>query len=151
MSTSRTGDRGFVALMSVILICAVLLMAVFTLYVSSFFARFDALDGEHKRESLELAEACVNAAALRVAQDSNYAPLPPGDCIGVGGICGTADQMTCKICSVTYAGKSTTAEVRAAVDGAYSDLKVTFSIVSGSALISEWEELPNGNPACVIP
>ena len=151
MNTPWTHERGFVALMSVILICAVLLMVVFTLYVSSFFARFDALDGEHKHESIELAEACVNAAILRVAQDSNYAPLPAGDCIGIKGVCGSADQMICKICSVTYAGKSATTEVRAEVDGAYSNLKVTFSTVSGRALISDWQEIPNGNPVCVIP
>jgi hypothetical protein len=151
MRKRRTHEHGFVALMSMLLICAVLLVVVFTLYVSSFFARFDALDREHKRASTELAEACVNAAMLHVAEDPHYAPAARGECISVGGVCGTADQMTCKICGVTYSGKSAIAEARAAVDGAYSNLRVTFAIVSGNAVISDWQEVPGGDPACVIP
>src|ERR1043166_3984600 len=81
-------QKGFVALMSVIIISAILLTLIFTLNLSSFFARYDALGGDNKRVSLGLAEACVEAAKLKIAQNAAYTPAAGGDCVSVYDTCG---------------------------------------------------------------
>lgn len=147
----RHTTSGFVALMSVIIISAILLALVFTLGVSSFFNRFDALDVENKRASLGLAEACVSAAMLRVAQNGSYVPAVAGDCVTIGGTCYAADpQKTCAICSVA-GGNPATVVTRAVYNGAFSTVQVTFDTVPDSFAVLKWEELSAGPTACIVP
>jgi len=150
---SMTNDRGFIALMSVIIISAILLVLVFTLGLSSFFNRFDTLDSENKRVSLGLAESCVNAAMLKIAQNPSYVPAVAGDCVSVGGTCGGTDpQKVCKICSVTAVGSESTVVVRALYDHAYTNLRITFANVPGTYTVTHWTELAaNSVPSCTLP
>ena len=83
MKTSQT-NRGFIALISAIIISAVLLAAVSTIGASAFYARFDSLNAEYKRVSLGLSESCVSEALLKIAQNYAYAPAPLGDSITIG-------------------------------------------------------------------
>src|ERR1035437_618998 len=69
----KNNRDGFVALMSTVIISAILLAFMFSSGVSSFNARFDALEGEYKRVAVELAESCVNEALLWLGQNYNYA------------------------------------------------------------------------------
>ncbi|MBI4053908.1 MAG: hypothetical protein HY397_01100 [Candidatus Doudnabacteria bacterium] len=64
---------GYVALISAIIVSAVLLIIVFSISFSVYFARFNILDSEYKKISTGLAEACVEAAMLELAQDPSYA------------------------------------------------------------------------------
>ncbi|HEY9585493.1 MAG TPA: hypothetical protein VJJ02_02790 [Candidatus Paceibacterota bacterium] len=76
-------QQGFIALMSSIIISIILMTMVLTVSTSSFYARFDALGGENKRESLGLAEGCMNLALLRLAENPS-APdwsVFDGDCV----------------------------------------------------------------------
>ncbi len=146
MKTTRH-PRGFVVLMSVIIISAILLLYVFGLGASGFFARFDALDSEHKRISLSLAESCVNAALLKIAQDSAYAPAAGGDTVLVGG-------RTCKICPGTNSPSGQATEpivTRAVHNGAFTNLRVTVAVANGLYTVSGWSEEVNGDPACTLP
>lgn len=152
MNITQIHTRGFVALMSVIIISAVLLVLVFTLHIASFFSRFDALDTENKRISLGLAESCVSAVSLKIARDPHYVPAPSGDCISVGGTCqGDDPQKVCMICSVMLNGLSATADLRARYNGAYSNLRVTINVTPGNFTIVDWKEIENGDPSCVVP
>jgi len=149
--TREHHGRGFIALISVIIISAILLTLVFTLGLSSFFNRFDALDAENKRVSLGLAEACVNVAMLKVAQDGSYAPAVGGDCITLGGTCHAPDpQKTCAICSVT-GGNPATVVTRAVYNGAFSTVQVTFDTTPDNFAVSRWEELSAGTLVCAVP
>lgn len=65
--------KGFIALISAIIISAVLIALVFSASTSGMYARFNALGSEYKRASLALADSCSNIALLRLAQDYNYA------------------------------------------------------------------------------
>ncbi|MDE1925471.1 MAG: hypothetical protein KGH79_04860 [Patescibacteria group bacterium] len=96
---SRPHASGFVALISAILISAVLLALLVATNRSSFYARFDALDAEHLSAAQNLAGACVQEALLRLAQDYNYLPAPGGDAVSIG-----ADS--CMIASVSSTGAS---------------------------------------------
>src|SRR5665647_220935 len=65
-------NEGFIALMSTVILAAVLMVIVITASFSGFFARFDALASENKRISLGLSESCTNIALLKIAQNYNY-------------------------------------------------------------------------------
>ena len=65
-------DSGFVALISVVLISAIVVVMLFTANVSSFYSRFDILDSEYKYISLKLASSCANVALLSLAQNYQY-------------------------------------------------------------------------------
>ena len=90
----RRTQEGFIALMSAIIISIILMTMVLTVSTSSFYARFDALGTEGKRESLGLAEGCINVALLRLAQNALYQPALSGDIVAVGDEHCTIDSVT---------------------------------------------------------
>lgn len=144
--------RGFVALMSVIIIGAVLIVLVFTLGVSTFFTRFSVLDAENKRTSALLAEGCMNAAMLKIAQNGSYAPVAAGECVAIGGTCGGADpQRVCKICSVSYSGSVATITTRALYHDTYTDLSAQVDTTPGSLAVLFWDETPVTQSTCSLP
>jgi len=135
--------RGFVALMSAILISAILLILIFTLNISSFFNRFNVLDAEDKRISLGLAEACVNKALLKISQ---------GDFSGVPGtftVDASDPKKVCKICEMTAGGSVKT---RAVYNGTYSNLVVAVDPNSSPMAITSWSEVGTYSGAtCTFP
>lgn len=133
--------RGFVALMSVVIISAILLLYVFGLGASGFLARFDALDSENQRIARSLAESCVQAALLKVAQNNSYAPAASGDSV-------TVSDGSCKICPGT---NSTTIVTRALYKGAFSNIRATVTFTNGTYVVNSWSEDANGDTACTLP
>jgi hypothetical protein len=65
-------QRGFIALVSTIVISFILTALLFTVSTSSFYARADTLSAEAKRISLGLAESCVNVALLSISRNYAY-------------------------------------------------------------------------------
>ena len=133
--------RGFVALMSVIIISAVLMTMVYLLSASSFLERFDALDGEYKRESLALAEACVNAGILKIAQSDYSAAQIVID--------STDPKKTCRVCQLSSSGDILT---RAVYNGAYTNLSVSVDPTQGNYPVTAWvENATYTGPSCTLP
>lgn len=145
-------NRGFVALISVVLISAILLIVIVTLGLSTFFQRFDTLDTENKRVSLGYAEGCVNAAMLRIAQNAAYAG---GEYCSLNSTCSSsmsASLRVCEICQVTYPSGKAQILARAAVNGAYSNLTVTVNPTPGNFTVLGWSENPTySGPTCTVP
>lgn len=80
-------ENGFIALISSIIISAILLGVAVTFGVNSFHSRFNSLDSEFKRISLGLAESCVNVALLNLTEDYDYGKSswdPDGEEVQVG-------------------------------------------------------------------
>jgi len=77
-------QEGFIALTSSIIISLLLMTMVLTVSTSSFYARKGALEGENKRESLGLAESCMNIALLRLAENALYRPALDDDAVQIG-------------------------------------------------------------------
>lgn len=127
----RSKNRGFVALISVIIVSAVLLATMLALSTSSFFARFDELDTERASEARALARSCAHIALARIAQNANYIPASGGDCVSVSGACGS-EEGACKICSVTRSGNSGVIEARAVFEGAYANIEITGTFADGT-------------------
>lgn len=72
MTPMHTRNRGFIALISAIIISVILLGLAVAVGSSTFFARFNALNREYKRISLGLAESCVHAALAKISLDYDY-------------------------------------------------------------------------------
>src|SRR3989338_5224128 len=64
---------GFVALITVIVIVLILMVVAIALNRTGFLTRGEILDSEYKDRSSALAEACADAALLKLAQNSSYA------------------------------------------------------------------------------
>ncbi len=149
----HTNERGFIALMSVVIIAAILLVMMSSLGIGVFLSRFDVLESENKRVGLGLAEACMNAVMLKLAQDPHYAPPIAGECVNVGDTCGAANATrVCRICSVSSGGFPKTITTRAVYKGAYSNVRIILdNPTPGIFPILSWREEPIGTTGCVVP
>ena len=83
---SYTSDtRGFAALISVLIISAILVTLTLTVSTASFFARADLMDADDAAVAVSEARGCIEAALLKLSQDSSYRPAASGDTIIVDG------------------------------------------------------------------
>ena len=73
---------GFVALITAIILSAILLIVTTTLNQTSFFTRSILLDSEYKERSAALAEACVDVARLKLANNPTYPGNEPSIPVG---------------------------------------------------------------------
>jgi len=69
---NRKHERGFIAIVSVIIITVVLLIVVVSASLTGFYSRFNVLDFELKERSAAAAESCANQALLNLAGDPSY-------------------------------------------------------------------------------
>ncbi len=67
--------RGFIALMSALIIATVLLLIATGGSLSGFYGRMDSLDFEAKERSAWLARACVEHTLQALAHDPSYTAL----------------------------------------------------------------------------
>lgn len=130
-----TPQRGFIALISAIVISTILLSLAVTLGSSTFFSRFDVLNSEYKRISLGLAEACVNSALGKIGSDYNYSVTSDsaysssrgGAVVSLGSAYGSA--LDCVIYPLTHTdagGKRTfTISTQGKFHGAFSNVSVS--------------------------
>lgn len=68
-------ERGYIALMSVIVISVLLMTIAIAVSFTGFFSRFNVLSEEYKERSLALAEACADTALLNLSLDPGYNPI----------------------------------------------------------------------------
>lgn len=122
-------DRGFIALMSAIIISAILMMIVIQLSYSGFNSRYNILNSEYKEQGNALAEACVDHAFLELANNANYA----------GNSTTTIAGNECYIGAVTAAGSQRTFKTRAIHKGTHTNLRVT--VDTSNVTVVSWEEL----------
>jgi Tfp pilus assembly protein PilX len=149
----RTAQHGFVALMSIVIMSAIVLVMIFTLGASVFFSRFSALESEYKRTSLALAEACANTAMLKVAQNASYSPAPGGECVSVSDTCGVSGATkTCRICSVGVSSGVYTILARSVHKGSYTTIEAKGTMGSTNFNVTSWKEMnAYAGPACTLP
>lgn len=124
-------QSGFVALMSALIISAVLLIVITFLSYSGFNSRSNALDAEFKERSSALAEACVDQALLEIANDSTYS----GNATTTLG----ADDK-CYVGVVPSGSFPKTFQTRGIYGGSYTNLRIT---ISATPAIISWQEIPN--------
>ncbi|OGN03956.1 MAG: hypothetical protein A2831_00095 [Candidatus Yanofskybacteria bacterium RIFCSPHIGHO2_01_FULL_44_17] len=136
----ENSQDGFVALISAIIIGAVLVAITFALGFSSFISRANILDVEFKEKSIGLAEACVDAAIILLQGNSGYVPVaPPGDLIPVG-------SDSCYVWSVDGVSWPKTIRVQAKYPlvsnkSAYTNLEVVVSTLADEVVVNSWKEI----------
>lgn len=125
-------QRGFVALMSTIIISAVLLVLVVGGSLSGWYSRSNVLDAELKQRSGALADACVDVILLQLASGPvtvgtttvGTNPVGPDKC----------DKCVIRNTVSPY-------EVQAQCSGSYTDLRV--EINPDTLNVTSWKEVPN--------
>jgi len=123
-------NSGFIALISAIIISAILLIIVTNLSLNGFYSRFNILDSELKERTSSLAEACADTALLKLANDSAYVG---GESVTVPG------GGTCTI-DLTIANNPRTFITRANYNNIYfTKMKIVVNVTS--VLITSWEEI----------
>ncbi len=108
-------DKGFIALVSVIIISSILLILAVTLNFSGFFGRLNTYNGEIKAESEALASSCIDHAILKLAEDDTF----DGDVsVSVG-------TESCYIYTLNFSGNDATFVTRGIKNGAHTFYKTT--------------------------
>lgn len=135
MPNSSRSDRGFAALMGVIIMAALLLALTVALNASQFFRRSNVTDVEAKTQSRLLAEACLDTALIYLNRNPDYAPAPGGDVIPV-----VADS--CVIVSVSGTLQKII-RVRAVHRFAATNLQAAAALSGGVFSVTSLQELAN--------
>ena len=121
-------QKGFIALMSAVIISIILLLIATNLSLTSFYGRSNILDSELKERSSALAEACADTALLKLANDPSYAPPVGGEPVAV-------DDDECIIDSVV----GDTINVSANYKDYITKLEIEFD--TSDLSIDRWEEI----------
>jgi hypothetical protein len=126
-----TTERGYIALISAILISVSLLTMVVAVSFEGYFSRFNILESEQKEMSDYLAESCFNTATLKLAQDDDF---DEAKTITVG-------SSTCSIVDIepgTFASNRRIS-VQGVSGNAYTNLEIEISLPSTD--IVSWTEV----------
>lgn len=124
-------NRGFIALISAVVISAVLLLIVVSSGLLSINSRSNILDSELKERSDSTADACADEALYQLALDASY----PGGTYSLNSL----DK--CTVGKITNPAGNTQFEVQAtSSNNSVTSLKVVAN--SGDLSIISWEEIP---------
>lgn len=72
--THSNQQRGFMALISTIIISVILLSMAVSLNLTNFYTQSNMLDAEFKEISFNLAESCTQIALLKLIKNPSYHP-----------------------------------------------------------------------------
>jgi hypothetical protein len=126
-------SRGFIALISIIIISVMLLATTLSLAQFGIASRYFILDLENKRASEKLAEACVHIARIQTYNDPEYEVSSP--------ISYPVGESTCSVYSINSVGDDTTIEAQAQSGDSITNLHVVVDNTNGD--FTEWQEMPN--------
>ena len=130
MRKQNKKNRGFIALMSAIIISTILVLVAANLSLSGFNSRFNILESETKERSSALADSCIDIALIGFAQNSSYS----------GNVTATVGENTCKISAITTSGSNKVFKTQGIFSNSYTNLKITVNGISFAIL--SVEELP---------
>lgn len=120
---------GYVALMSALIISAVVALVIITLGQVSYSGRANIAATHFKEKSRALAEACLNSALLKLAASSSYA----------GNETITVASDTCKIFTITSTSTGKVIQAQAQYQNSYTDYQIV--VATSTASILDWQEL----------
>lgn len=130
----RKSDGGFIALISVLIIGAILLVTIVAASFINFYSRYNVLDFEFKERSVSAADACADRALLELANNPAYA----------GGLTASLNSLdACRVGNVqqnTPAAGQVSFKIQATSSDAVTNLSITVN-ASDLSVIS-WREIP---------
>ncbi|MBI3459075.1 hypothetical protein HY061_02330 [Candidatus Azambacteria bacterium] len=122
-------NSGYIAIISTIIISLLLMGIIFAVNSSSFLTRSNLLNSEFKEQSFALAEACVDSALLKLAQNASYSG---NENVLIGN-----DQ--CSILPMETLSSQKIIKTKAILKKAITNLKITVN--SSNLSIISWEEV----------
>jgi hypothetical protein len=131
MNKKNRCKNGYIAITSAVIISILIMGFVFAVSFSGFFNRFNVLDSSLKETANNLAEACADAALLKLAENSAYS--------GNENI--SIDGYQCNIFQIETAANQKIIKTKAVVGSAVANFKVT--VDAASLVVVSWEELAN--------
>jgi len=135
---NKKRNKGFVALMSAIIISVILLLIITNLSLTAFYSRSDVLDSELKDRSSALAEACVDTAILKLVNNSNYSPV--NECVPVGDICPNTNP-NANICTIVSVDSGNHIKTQAKFNNSYTNFRIV--VDANTFAVQSWEECAN--------
>jgi hypothetical protein len=145
----RNGKKGFIALISVIMVSAVLTAVVAAISATSFNTRFNMMDQENKKAGIALAKACVQRVLIEAAKKSRYESIYETNGFEI-----ISDGKVCRFCvrkeanSLEFAIGS-----RAEYRETYTNLSVTVILdkTEKNFNVISWKEDGTYAGSCVVP
>ena len=131
MKARHTQTGGFIALISILILSAVLLATTLSLAQFGIANRFFILNLEQKTASKKMAEACVHVVRIKAYNDPTYTISTPTS-ISIAGA-------TCTIYAVTVTGSNTTIKTKATNGDASTSLQVVENNTTGD--FTSWQEV----------
>ena len=124
-------NKGFVALMSSIIISVILLLLATNLSFTGFYSRFNILDSEMKERSSAIADACIDIAILKFFQGTPYS-VDTNVTVG---------ENTCLVGGYTTSGTQEIFKVRGVYSNTYTNMRVVidgtdFSVISVEEILN---------------
>ena len=127
-------NSGFIALTSVLVISALLIIIGASLGYAGFFSRVNILDGEFKETSLGLAEACAEITRVEIANDVNYAAHTTFPLVR---------SFSGQSCTVVSVSGTYTVRAQGQSGDSFSNIEAVFSRTADDVAVVSWKELPN--------
>jgi hypothetical protein len=137
--TRNSRKRGFIALISAVVIGAVLIAMMTSVGLASFYARFDALGIENKQQATALAESCINSALLALATSSDPTHYVVSNQSILVGVDSQGSAMTCVIKDLLQSGSNVTIDTYASSDDSFGAISITASL-SPKINITSWNQ-----------
>lgn len=125
---------GYIALVSAIIMSAIIMLVAVTASFKGFYGRYNILDSEYKDRSLALAEACADQTLLQLANNPSYGGDATTTIAGAGQCYVGVVQN-----NVPIFGQKTF-KTRAVFQNAHTNLEIVIN-ASNIAIVS-WKETP---------
>lgn len=135
----KNSQRGFIALMSTVVISAILIAMMMSVGSASFYARYDALGIENSRQAEALAQSCINIALLALATSTDalhYSVVNQRVTVGVDT---RGNPTICTIKNITHNGFRVTIDVFAESHNSFSAVSAIASLFPSIQIVS-WEK-----------
>lgn len=128
MRKNKTHQDGFVALISTLIISAVLMSIVIGAGAAGWYARLDVLGSESKRIALSLAESCASVALTALATSTDPTHFAMSNHLVHIGTDARGTELKCRIASVVHNGTDTTITTHASFNNSYSVVEVVADV-----------------------
>ncbi|MEK9180396.1 MAG: hypothetical protein AAB897_03215 [Patescibacteria group bacterium] len=119
---------GYIALVSALVITAIIILVVATIGYMAFFGRAGSAGAHYKERSRALAEACVSTALLKLASSS----YTGNETINVA-------SNTCRIFTIVSTSTGRIVDAQGIFQRSYTNYRIT--VPTSTVSIISWEEL----------
>ena len=130
-SSRRKATRGYVAIMSALIITAIIVVMMIGLGQVAYLNRANVSEAHFKEKSRALSEACVNTAFLKLVSSSSY----------TGNETITVASDTCQIVAVVTSSTGRIITTQGRFQNSYTNFRVT--VATSTVEVIGWEETQN--------